>query len=146
MKEEQKHKQKAGGRRRKYRKKPKQHPPCTTTHLPLRLHQQHLHEATAERKEHSWQEERKTKEVDSTVEQRRKRGETMASLQWGRRRKTVAPPGFSATTTPGWRDTNATTVNDSTSIPGNTLLFLLVCPVDLLHAERALLTFLQQGR
>jgi len=70
----------------------------------------------------------------------------MASLQRGRRRKTVAPPGFSATTTASCRDTNASTVNDSASIPGNTLLLLLLCPVGLLHAERVLLTFLQQGR
>jgi hypothetical protein len=70
----------------------------------------------------------------------------MASLQQGRRRKTVALPGFSATTIAGCRDTNTTTVNDSASIPGNTLLLLLFCPVGLLHAERVLLTLLQQGR
>jgi hypothetical protein len=39
-----------------------------------------------------------------------------------------------------------TTVNDSASILGNTLLLLLFCLVGLLHAERVLLTFLQQGR
>jgi hypothetical protein len=108
--------------------------------------QRRKRERTGEKRVKKKRKKKRSNRGDYRGEQRTKRGETMVSLQRGRRRKTVAPPGFSATTTASCRDTNASTVNDSASIPGNTLLLLLLCPVGLLHAERVLLTFLQQGR
>lgn len=128
MKEEQKHKQKAGGRRRKYRKNRSSilrvPPPIflfastsgTTSNSSTSTKQLQRGKRTVDRRNPK-------QRIDSTVEQRTKRGETMASLQRGRRRKTVAPTGFSATTTAGYRDNNATVSPATRASPFQVTLF-----------------------
>jgi len=127
--------QKAGGGRRKYRKteaaSPAYHrpssssPPPAAPLAPAAPPRSHCREArTLLTGETKYRGNRQHGEA----EERRKRS-NVCHHSWLPRQQRHREPSY-----------------QSISIPGNTLLLLLVCPVGLLHAERVLFTFLQQGK